>query len=151
MGASFTTRFREALAKGDTAEAYILYYNKKEVREDILPNGALIDHHGTGDSALHMAAYHAMRRLYTDLITKGGKPDLKNGRRRNCLHLICLKSDSPAERLEMLRVSLEVGLYEMDVEHVLAEKDGDGNTALHLAAGMGLCDCVEVRGGSVGK
>ena len=32
----------------------------------------------------------------------------------------------------------------MDLEHVLEERDEEGNTALHLAAAAGLKDCVEV-------
>ena len=39
---------------------------------------------------------------------------------------------------------LEEGLYGMDREHVLRERDEEGDTALHLAASAGLSSCVEL-------
>ena len=45
----------------------------------------------------------------------------------------------------MLKFTFEMGLSNMDIHHVLEEKDEEGNTALHFAASAGLEDCVEVR------
>ena len=70
----------------------------------------------------------------------------QNKERCNCLHLICSGELREAHRLDMLRFTLEAGLYGMDISHILEEKNNDGNTALHLAATAGLRDCVEVSG-----
>ena len=48
------------------------------------------------------------------------------------------------ERRQMLCHTLEVGLLHMDIQHILAEKDAQGNTALHYAAINGLESCVKV-------
>ena len=61
---------------------------------------------------------------------------------------MCVYPTNPSVRTDLLRFTLEVGLYGMDLEHVLEEKDEEGNTALHLAAAAGLKDCVEVGGGA---
>ena len=73
----------------------------------------------------------------------------QNKQRQNCIHLICLRALTPRIRTDMLRFTLEAGLYGMDLEHVLEERDEEGNTALHLAAACGLKDCVEVGCGLV--
>jgi len=98
---------------------------------------------GDDSTALHCTAKFGMKKLYIDLINHGGKPDQRNKQGKNCLHLICGQGRGE-DRTEMLRFTLEAGLYGMDMCHVLEERDEDGNTALHLAAACGLQECVEL-------
>lgn len=119
MGSSFSS-FREALRKGHGREASDLYYSKKSLRDSVLPNHPL--GYGREDNtALHYAAKLGLKDLYVDLINRGGKPDQKNKRGQNCLHLIC--GEPGTQRTDMLRFTLEAGLYGMDLAHVLEEKD----------------------------
>jgi ankyrin repeat protein len=142
----YHSRFIEALKKGSEDQARQLYSNRKSVRDGIDPNASLGPAHDN-NSVLHYAAIHAMEWLYRDLLTRGGKPDMRNGAARNCLHLVCSRvgsSKKEAERRErIVLLTIHEGLSGMDVEHVLRERDEDGNTALHLAASAGLQSCVE--------
>ena len=69
---------------------------------------------------------------------------MRNAAARNCLHLVCCHRNRGSSREAILRVTLADGLVGMDVEHVLRERDEEGNTALHLAAAAGLRRCVEL-------
>ena len=119
MGTSYS-HFREALRKGHAREASDLYYSKKSLRDSVLPNHPLgCDEED--NTALHYAAKFGLKEMYVDLINRGGKPDQKNKRGKNCLHLIC--GQPGKQRTFMLRFTLEAGLYGMDLAHVLEEKD----------------------------
>ena len=137
------SRFIEALKKGSEDDARQLYANRKSVRDGIDPNASLGPTHNE-NSVLHYAALHAMEWLYRDLLTRGGKPDMRNADARNCLHLVCSQKNRGPARAKILLLTIHEGLMGMDVEHVLRERDEDGNTALHLAALAGLRSCVEV-------
>ena len=138
----YHSRFIEALKKGSEDEARQLYSNRKSVRDSIDPNSSLGPTHNE-NSVLHYAALHAMEWLYQDLLTKGGKPDQRNAAARNCLHLVCSQKNRNQARANILLLTIHEGLTGMDVEHVLRERDEEGNTALHLAASAGLRTCVE--------
>ncbi|CAI8031040.1 Ankyrin repeat and IBR domain-containing protein 1 [Geodia barretti] len=143
----YHSRFIEALKNGSEDEVRQLYNNRKSVRDRIDPNTSLGPAHND-NSVLHYAALHAMEWLYRDLLTRGGKPDMRNGVARNCLHLVCSCVESnkreAERRARIVLLTIHEGLFGMDVEHVLRERDEDGNTALHLAASAGLQSCVEV-------
>lgn len=116
------SRFHEALRHGNHEEAYNLYSTKKSLRDSLEPNTPLGQHH-EDNSILHYAAQHAMAWLYRSLITRGGKPDLRNGLHQNSLHLVCGVSSRPDARRDILKFTLEEGLHGMDIAHVLEEKD----------------------------
>lgn len=138
----YHSRFIEALKRGSEDEARQLYSNRKSVRDSIDPNSPLGPTHNE-NSILHYAALHAMEWLYQDLLTRGGKPDQRNAVARNCLHLVCSQKNRNQARANILQLTIHEGLAGMDVEHVLRERDEEGNTALHLAASAGLRTCVE--------
>lgn len=139
----YQSKFIDALQKGKDEEARYYYTTRKAVRENVEPNTSLGVNH-EGNSALHYAALHGMEWLYRDLLLRGGKPDMRNGAARNSLHLVCMKMYRAHSRETILQLVLEEGLVGMDVEHILRERDEDGNTALHLAASSGLTSCVEL-------
>ena len=139
----YQSKFIDALRLGSDEEARALYFQRKKVRDSIETNVSLGPAHGE-NSVLHYAALHAMEWLYRELLVRGGKPDMRNGAARNCLHLVCMRKSRASSRATILRVTLEEGLVGMDKSHILREKDEDGNTALHLAASAGLRKCVEL-------
>lgn len=139
----YQSKFIDAVRRGAEEEARTHYTTKKSVRDSLEPNTSLGPAHGE-NSMLHYAACHAMEWLYRDLLNRGGKPDMRNGAARNSLHLVCSRHDRPRAREKILRLTLEEGLYGMDREHVLRERDEEGDTALHLAASSGLDGCVEI-------
>lgn len=163
MGSS-SSRFKEAVRRGDRREAYELFY-----RSRALQNGVEWSEWLGESTLLHCAAKHGMRSLYVALLERGGLPEQKashrpsslicptlsplpqNKSRQNCLHLICrgagedrVADAEEEERRQMLCHTLEVGLLHMDIQHILAEMDVQGNTALHYAASNGLKSCVKV-------
>ena len=150
MGTSYS-HFREALRKGHAREASDLYYSKRSLKDSVLPNHPLgCDEED--NTALHYAAKFGLQEMYVDLINRGGKPDQKNKRGKNCLHLIC--GQPGKQRTFMLRFTLEAGLYGMDLAHVLEEKDevregrkGEGG-AKHSTGGVaGWKYCLSVYTG----
>ena len=105
-----------------------MYFNTKKLREAILlkvnePLGPDHDH----NSVLHYVAQHKMQRMYMELLNSDrcpGVPDLKNGHRRNCFHLICLNDTNSHAALSMLEFTVEfLRRQKVDVAHLLAEKD----------------------------
>lgn len=151
MGNHLSSKFLGALRSGNVEEASRLYEGKVQLRESLQPNSPLGSDHDENNTYLHYAALLGIHKMYGDLIRlNGGKPDMKNAQRRNCLHLICLcKTGGPLSaeddiRHNMIELTMEEGLKGMDLKHLLAERDVDGNTALHLAAGAGLKRCVEL-------
>ena len=139
----YHSKFIDALRRGSDEEARAHYTTRKSVRDSVEPNTSLGPTHGD-NSVLHYAALHAMEWLYRDLLLQGGKPDMRNGVARNSLHLVCTGRNRPRSRETILRLTLEEGLGGMDVEHILRERDEEGNTVLHLAASSGLTKCVEL-------
>lgn len=79
---SAESRFRDAVRAGNVEAAHELYFNKRSgVRSRLQPNvslGASYDE----NTLLHYAAKHGMQRLYEDMLSQGGRPDHKAGRRR---------------------------------------------------------------------
>lgn len=142
MGLHYS-KFIDAVQRGNEEEARNYYSTRKAVRDRVEPNTSLGPGHGE-NSILHYAAFYGMDWLFRMLLTHGGKPDMRNGAARNSLHLVCMKQNRPNRREAILRLILEEGLVGMDIEHVLRERDEDGNTALHLAASCGLNACVEL-------
>lgn len=142
MGSNHS-KFIEALRMGSGEEARMYYTTKKSLRDSMEPNTPLGATHGE-NSVLHYAALHAMEWLYRDLLLKGGKPDMRNEAAQNSLHLVCMNNNRKHSRETILHLILTEGLYGMDVEHILRERDESGNTALHLAASAGLNKCVEL-------
>ena len=125
MGNSFT-QFINVLKQGSPSKAEELYNGDKKLRASVRTR--LNENLGpdyNGNTVLHYTAMLKMKSLYCELISEGGKPDMKNNDRRNCLHLICLVSQksSPEFACEMMRYTLEHGLAGMDVQHVLEEQD----------------------------
>ena len=131
MGTS-NSRFHEALHKGNIHEVYGLYYSNKSLRDSVQPNQPL-GNRGDDSTALHCTAKFGMKRLYIDLINHGGKPDQRNKQGKNCLHLICGQGRGD-DRTDMLRFTLEAGLYGMDMCHVLEERDEVRGRGCHNCA-----------------
>jgi hypothetical protein len=95
---------------------------------------------------LHLAAKHAMYRIFTMFLEHGGNPNYPNGRDETCLHCVCSGSDKPLVRREMMELLLRWEGLEINgtcevvsVNHA----DIDGNIALHYASSNGLTECVE--------
>lgn len=119
----YHSRFISALKQGDAVAALDYYNKKKNVRDAIKPNEPLGAEH-RGNTVLHYTAKLNLRSVYTNLLDRGGKPEYKNDYRMNCLHLICQgPCEDQALKEDMLRITIEIGLCGMDVEHVLTEKD----------------------------
>ena len=127
MGNQFG-QFCHALKQGQCNKAEDMYFNTKKLREAILlkvnePLGPEHDH----NSVLHYVAQLKMQRMYVELLNSDrcpGVPDLKNGHRRNCFHLICLNDTNSHAALSMLEFTVEfLRRQKVDVAHLLAEKD----------------------------
>ena len=119
--------FQKAVREGDTSKAYTLYYSKETVRTKVDPNASL-GPEWDGNTLLHYIAYHAMKKLYEDMITQHrGKPDFKNDKRQNCMHLLCATGEEGSVKRDMLQFTLSVGLPGMDLGHLLKEKDQVGS------------------------
>ena len=105
-----------------------MYFNSKKLREAILSrvNEPLGPEHDN-NSVLHYVAQYKMQNMYEDLLNSDkcpGVPDLKNSRRRNCFHLICLNDNDSHAALNMLKFTVEfLRKQKVDVTHLLAEKD----------------------------
>lgn len=128
MGNWSSNQFLSALRSGDAVKASELYKTKSQLKENLQPNQSLgsEDHDNT---YLHYAALYGLEDMYTDLIRKQGKPDMKNSQRKNCLHLICTSSLGHSDPIydhtkrKMLLLTFNEGLEQMDLKHLLAEKD----------------------------
>lgn len=116
-------QFQKAVREGDTSKAYSLFYSKDGVREKLEPNvsmGADFE----GNTCLHFVAYFAMKKLYLDLVRKHrGKPDMKNDKRQNCMHLLCATGEEGSVKRDMLYFTLSEGLSGMDLKYLLKDKD----------------------------
>jgi hypothetical protein len=127
MGNQFG-QFCHALKQGQCTKAEDMYFSTKKLREAILSrvNEPLGSEHDN-NSVLHYVAQHKMQRMYEDLLNSDrcpGVPDLKNGHRRNCFHLICLNDTNSDAALDMLKFTVEfLRKHKIDVAHLLAEKD----------------------------
>ena len=114
-------RLKNALVVGDNLTA-VSYYNKLR-GYNIQPNLKYGPTYGD-NSPLHYTAMHGMKTLYLELLERGGMPDLTNGDKRNCLHLICFVAKKSKDRLEMLRYTFESdALRTFDIKHLLKQKD----------------------------
>lgn len=125
---NWSSQFVRALRTGDVDRASELYFAKAQLRESLQPNQCLgSEHHD--NTYLHYAALLGLARMYEEMIRLKGKPDMKNSQRRNCLHLICLRSSGNQASSEgrvkrdMLELTMKDGLKGMDLKHLLAEKD----------------------------
>ena len=127
MGNQFG-QFCHALKQGQCNKAEDMYFNTKKLREAILlkVNEPLGPEHDN-NSVLHYVAQHKMQKMYVELLNSDrcpGVPDLKNGHRRNCFHLICLNGTNSHAALSMLEFTVEfLRRQKVDVAHLLAEKD----------------------------
>lgn len=127
MGNQFG-QFCHALKQGQYNKAQDMYFNTKKLRETILSkvNEPLGIEHGN-NSVLHYVAQYKMQRVYEDLLNGDrclGVPDMKNGQRRNCFHLICLNDINADAARNMLKFTMEfLSRQKVDVTHILAEKD----------------------------
>lgn len=126
MGNNSSNQFLRALRHGDHVKASELYHTKVRLKENLQPNLSLGVEHNE-NTLLHYAALYGMEQMYSDLISRQGKPDMKNCQRRNCLHLICLCSTvrgiEDHTKCAMLELTFKEGLHGMDIKHLLAEKD----------------------------
>ena len=127
MGNQFG-QFCHALKQGQCNKAQDMYFGSKKLREAILlrVNEPLGPEHDN-NSVLHYVAHYKMQRMYEELLNSDrcpGVPDLKNARRRNCFHLICLNDINSHAALNMLKFTAEfLRKQSVDVTHLLAEKD----------------------------
>ena len=127
MGNQFG-QFCHALKQGQYSKAQDMYFNTKKLREAILSkvNEPLGAEHGN-NSVLHYVAQYKMQGVYEDLLNSDrclAVPDMKNGQRRNCFHLICLKDTNADAAPNMLKLTVEfLSRQKVDVAHILAEKD----------------------------
>lgn len=126
MGNSFT-QFANALRQGLPQKASELYYSDKKVRNAVWSRmNENLGEEYNDNTVLHFTAMLKMKELYCELIAIGGKPDMKNGNRRNCLHLLCVvgsRGGTEEEVREMMKYTLDYGLHGMDLQHVLEERD----------------------------
>ena len=134
---------------GDVVEATALFFGKKSVRESLQPNAPCPGQEHDSNTPLHYAASLAMKEVYFDLLGQQGgggggggvwRPDVKNAKRKNCIHLLCTSNATTVRgeeggggggggeeggvRAEMLKRTIE-SLEEarMEVAHVLEEMD----------------------------
>ena len=127
MGNQFS-QFCLALKHGQCSKAKDMYFGSKKLRDVVLSkvNEPLGVEHDN-NSVLHYAAQHKMERLYYELLDSDrcpGVPDLKNERRRNCFHLICLTNKNSGAAVNMLTFTVDfLRKQKVDIAHLLAEKD----------------------------
>lgn len=146
MGNQFG-QFCHALKQGQCSKAQDMYFSTKKLREAILSrvNEPLGPEHDN-NSVLHYVAQYKLQRMYEDLLNNDrcrGLPDMKNGHRRNCFHLICLNGTDSDAALNMLKITVEFLRREkMDVAHLLAEKD-QVQVCQVLMVGGGLTPCSD--------
>lgn len=129
MGNQCSTQFLHALRDGDAAKAEEMYRTKKkQLIDGLQPNQSLGSEHDN-NTYLHYAALYGLQSMYSDLLQLRGKPDMKNSKRRNCVHLICMGEGKVGEgsqdsaKHQMLEQTLVEGLEGMDLKHLLGEKD----------------------------
>ena len=131
--------FVRALRKGDVTTALDVYLRKKAVREAIKPNELSGDTHD--NTILHHVARLNMISVYKELLSTGNAlPDMRNGHRENCLHLICQGPRKQGVKANMLEATIDVfGLHGMDVSHVLSEKDQVYKPHTHTTHSLCVC------------
>lgn len=115
-------RLKSALVAGDQTTAYQYYSRLRGY--NIQPNLKYGPTNGD-NSPMHYTAMHGMVTLYMELLGRGGMPDLTNGDKRNCLHLICHMATIPDCRYKMLEYTLQESdaMRALDVKHLLRQKD----------------------------
>lgn len=91
MGSS-SSRFKEAVRRGDRREAYELFYRSRALQSGVDWDEWLgRDQEGT---LLHYTAKHGMRSLYVALLERGGLPEQKASHRPSSLICFTLSSFS---------------------------------------------------------
>lgn len=100
-----------------------------------------------GETPLHLSAKFALAVLFGMFLEFGGRPDIINSRRENCIHTVCSQSTTPVKRSEIVEVILKWRSVNPSTNKAVSvpidATDIDGNTALHLAAHNGLLLCIE--------
>ena len=136
-------RLKSALTAGDQITA--LSYYRKLSGYNIQPNLKYGPTNGD-NSPLHYTAMHGMKELYIELLERGGKPDLANGDKRNCLHLICQVARRATDRLEMLIYTLDwEPLQILDTKHLLKQKDKVGTRGFLVVGTLLLAISISRR------
>lgn len=100
-----------------------------------------------GETPLHLSAKFALAVLFGMFLEFGGRPDIINSRRENCIHTVCSQATNPLKRAEIVEEILKWRSVNPSTNKAVAvpvdATDIDGNTALHLAACNGLLLCIE--------
>lgn len=100
-----------------------------------------------GETPLHLSAKFALAVLFGMFLEFGGRPDIINSRRENCIHTVCSQGTNPVKRAEIVDEILKWRSVNPSTNKPVAVQvdavDIDGNTAIHLAAYNGLLLCIE--------
>ncbi|CAB4001877.1 ankyrin repeat and IBR domain-containing 1-like [Paramuricea clavata] len=147
MGVS-STKFRQALQRGEENEAMNLFIRYPTLKRAVRLNRSFGPNHGN-NTAVHYVCAHAMKQLLQDLLSEGANPLSKNSTGQTAFHLVCkAKGDDASRRYECLKLLLtwlndnegNEPVSKLTIEQVI---DEDKNSPLHYAANSGLLDCVK--------
>lgn len=148
-------QLKTAMTEGNEDKAIMLYMSKDGSKLHPSKPFPTKKVGGSEDSPMHVAARHALGKIFKMFIEYGGHPGCINARKENCGHAVCQLTSFPAKRAEILDMIYDwrgqtadnlIDLVNIDAT------DMDGNTALHLAALNGILPCVErlvLRGANI--
>lgn len=128
MGGS-STKFREALQRGEEDEAMNLYMRNPNLKRAIKLNRSFGSNLGH-NTAIHYVCVYGMKELLRDLLSEGANPFAKNARGQTAFHCVCLaKKRDDMRRLSCLNMLLtsindNKGMEHLSIRDVIDEVIG---------------------------
>lgn len=101
-----SSKFRQALQRGEEAEAVDLYMRNPNLKKAPKLNRSFGSNHGH-NTALHYVTTHGMKDLLRDLLSEGANPFVKNANGQTAFHCVCVAKkygDDIKRRLECLHL-----------------------------------------------
>lgn len=99
-----SSKFRQALQRGEEAEAVDLYMRNPNLKKAPKLNRSFGSNHGH-NTALHYVTTHGMKDLLRDLLSEGANPFVKNANGQTAFHCVCVaKNGDDKRRLECLNL-----------------------------------------------